>query len=428
MNHLIAEPILPTQAPTRSLRLNFSWTMTGNVVYAASQWGILLMLARLGNPEAVGEFSLGLAITAPVLLFSGLQLRAIQATDAHDRFQFADYAGLRLLTSTAAVLGTCIVSAILQTGRMRFIVAAFALAKGVESFSDVVYGLWQHHERLDLVAQSLILRGVLSVAAAAGCFLAFGSVWTAVCGIAAVWLVVFCAFDLRHAYKVAGNRKQLIFPRFSRPSLKQLVHLALPLGIGTMLTSFSGNVPRYVIGHVRGVTELGIFSAVGYVLLAGGMIVNALGQSSIPRLAYYSSQNRMGDFWRLSNTLLLAGMILGVTGIAVAASFGSRIITMMYGSEYAGDTKLLVWLTVAAAASYLASFAGYSLTAAGHFRVQIPLLSFITALTAAACYVMVKSGGAVGVAKALTLAGFVQLAASMTILRYKERRRFVTVS
>jgi hypothetical protein len=39
----------------RSLRLNFSWTIVGNVVYAGTQWGILVLLARLGTPEAVGQ-------------------------------------------------------------------------------------------------------------------------------------------------------------------------------------------------------------------------------------------------------------------------------------------------------------------------------------------------------------------------------------
>ena len=77
---------------------------------------------------------------------------------------------------------------------------------------------------------------------------------------------------------------------------------------------------------------------------------------------------------------------------------------------------------VAAAAGYMASFGGYSLTAARHFQVQIPLFSFITALTIVLCYVMVRAGGAVGAAKALAVVGFVQLAAIVAILRYMEAR------
>jgi hypothetical protein len=49
-----------------SLRRNFAWTVLGNVTYAACQWGMLVALAKLGSPEMVGQFALGLAIGAPV--------------------------------------------------------------------------------------------------------------------------------------------------------------------------------------------------------------------------------------------------------------------------------------------------------------------------------------------------------------------------
>jgi hypothetical protein len=45
--------------PRLSLRLNFSWTMVGNFVYAGCQWGMLMVLAKLGTPEIVGTFALG---------------------------------------------------------------------------------------------------------------------------------------------------------------------------------------------------------------------------------------------------------------------------------------------------------------------------------------------------------------------------------
>jgi hypothetical protein len=40
-----------------SLRLNFSWALAGNIIYAACQWGMLSVLAKLGSPEMVGLFA-----------------------------------------------------------------------------------------------------------------------------------------------------------------------------------------------------------------------------------------------------------------------------------------------------------------------------------------------------------------------------------
>ncbi|MDZ4874013.1 MAG: hypothetical protein CLLPBCKN_003409 [Chroococcidiopsis cubana SAG 39.79] len=92
------QPKIPT------LRQNFSWTFVGNVVYAACQWGMLVMLAKLGSPEILGQFTLGFALTAPVIMFTNLQLRTIQATDAKQQYYFGDYLGLRLLATGLALL------------------------------------------------------------------------------------------------------------------------------------------------------------------------------------------------------------------------------------------------------------------------------------------------------------------------------------
>src|SRR5580704_14620345 len=120
-----------TCLPAASLRVNFSWTMLGNVVYRGTQWGILVLLARLSSPEAVGQFSLGLAIAAPVMLFAGLQLRAVQATDARVQFQFSDYAGLRILLTAVAALLILGIGGTLYRGETALAVGAFALSKGI---------------------------------------------------------------------------------------------------------------------------------------------------------------------------------------------------------------------------------------------------------------------------------------------------------
>src|SRR5688500_18644573 len=73
-------------AAGNSLRSNFAWTLTGNIGYAACQWGMLVLLAKMGSTEMVGQFALALAILTPILGFTNLQLRSVQATDARRDF------------------------------------------------------------------------------------------------------------------------------------------------------------------------------------------------------------------------------------------------------------------------------------------------------------------------------------------------------
>ena len=135
----VGQPALPL-----SLRQNFAWTVAGNVVYGACQWGMLVALAKLGSPQMLGQFALGLTIGAPVMMLANLQLRAVQATDARDEYRFGDYLGLRLLTT---VLAFTTIAAIALLARYRWqtalVVILVGAAKSVENLSDVFYGLFQ---------------------------------------------------------------------------------------------------------------------------------------------------------------------------------------------------------------------------------------------------------------------------------------------
>src|SRR4051794_13845152 len=147
-----------------SLRANFSWTFTGNVVYAACQWGILVVLAKLGSPEMVGQFALGLAVTAPVMQFTNLQLRAIQSTDAKSEFSLRDYLGLRLITTIVALLVIIGIAVVANYRQETLLVILFVgLAKGFESISEIFYGQLQQCERMDRIAISMIIKGILSL-------------------------------------------------------------------------------------------------------------------------------------------------------------------------------------------------------------------------------------------------------------------------
>src|SRR5213592_1689310 len=68
-------------AQGRSLASNTGWTFAGNLALAAGQWSLLLVLAHLAPPEAVGIFALALAVTAPLATFGALNLRIVHVTD-----------------------------------------------------------------------------------------------------------------------------------------------------------------------------------------------------------------------------------------------------------------------------------------------------------------------------------------------------------
>lgn len=415
-----------------SLRRNFSWTFVGNVVYAACQWGMLVVLAKLGSPEMVGQFTLGLAVTAPVILFTNLQLRAVQVTDAKQQYVFGDYLGLRLL---ATGLALAIIVAITLIAGYRWetslVILVVGLAKAIESISDVFYGLIQQHERMDRIAISLMIKGPLSLLfLALGVYLTGSVLWGAV-GLAFAWIIVLIGYDIGSGALMLKNQpltpqgevdrelvlvKAKIQPRWHLKTLRKLVWLCLPLGFVMMLISLNTNIPRYFIEHYLGERELGIFAATTYLMAATGIVVNALGQSASPRLAKYYASGNNHAFRTLLLKLVGIGVLIGIAGILVATITGRNILYFMYRPEYAKYADLLVWVMVATAISDIASFLGYGMSAARYFRIQMPIFILVTATSATSCFWLIPIYGLQGAAIALIIAAIVEASFSLGVI------------
>ena len=188
-----------------SLRAGVMWTGFGNGVYLGCQYATLMMLAKLGNPTLVGQFSLGLAITAPVIILSQMQLRQMQVTDVKSEYVFADYFCSRLILSAlalAAIGGVVAFSG--YSHAIRVVILLIALAKIFESLSDVAYGTIQRHERMDLIAVSLVIKGLGSLLAFGLALWLTGSLIWSLSGMCVVWTALFFFYDLPTARPVSA--------------------------------------------------------------------------------------------------------------------------------------------------------------------------------------------------------------------------------
>lgn len=411
---------IPCSAPAGvkppRLRTVFAWTLAGNVIYAGCQWGMISVLAKRGTTVAVGQFALALAITAPVFMLANLFLRGIQATDARDEFSFGEYFTLR---AVGTAVGLAVIAIILLAYRRDSlslgVVLFVSAAKSVESFTDVIAGLLQKHERLDQVAISMMLKGVCSVVAFSAAFLLSHNVVYASAAMAVTWLAVFVAYDLRVARRLlhAGERYLV----WNRSRLMELTKLAAPVGIVMGLVSLNANIPRYAVEHYRGSGELGIFAALAYLVVVVNLIVNALGQSAIARLSRSFAEGNLRHFRMVLERMSLIGVGVAALGIVAALLIGRPTLRLIYGPVYAAHLNLLLMLIGISGVTAVASFMGYGMSAARRFRQQLPVTLISVATCAVAAYTLTPLWGLMGAAGAILLAVLAQIAGSFVVLR-----------
>jgi O-antigen/teichoic acid export membrane protein len=393
-------------------RANLAWTSAGTVVYAASNWAVLCLIAKLGTPEMVGQYALGLAVITPVLMLAQMNLRAVLATDARGEHCFRDYWRLRIhgtLLGLAVIVGLAAMGYGVRTGA---IIVAVGLSQSVEGISDIYFGLMQRHERMDRITVSQIWRGLLSLAAMGLGVWATGSVFWGALAMFGARALVLVFYDAAAGTRDFVACEPKIESGWRQSGLRQLslLWLAAPLAAVMLLNSLCTNMPRYFLDHYLGTAELGIFSAAASLVAVGNNIVNAVGQAVTPRLAKLLAWEGQEKFSSFSVRLMGFGLALGLCAVGCALTQGPWVMRLMFKPEYARHNDLLVMLMMAGATSYIASMAGYAVTAARSFQLQAPVFAMAALATLGASAWLIPGHGLAGAAWALGIASAVQLA------------------
>ncbi len=405
-----------------SVRRGFAWLVAGYAAYMLCQWAMIVVLARWGSPEKVGQFGLALATTAPIVLFTGLGLRRVLATDARVDARFADFLGLRLMTNVAAMgLTALVVASAGYRAETALVILAMGVAKAIEATSDIVHGLFQKRGRVDFVAHSLLLRGPFALAGLAAGYLATRDVFWGVLGIGAGSLAVFALYDWPRAARLqgvvapAGEAGAPAAASFAR-RYAALAALALPLGVVALLTSLKASLPSLVIAKHLGEGVLGLFLALAYFHAASNRIVSALGEAATVRLASHYAGREQEKFALLLGAMVLTALGIGAAGLGIAAAAGRPLMAFFYGAAYAEESAVLVLIMAAACAANLQTVLDYAMTSARRFKVQPWLYGASAGLLFLLCAALVPAYGLRGAALALVVGSLVEIVATAAVV------------
>lgn len=390
---------LPTER--LSLAKNFSWSLSANIATAASQWGLLVILARLGSPTIVGQYALGLALVAPLSLLLDLSLRQVQVTDIRSEYPFSTYLQLRCITVLFTLVTVLIIAGLAGYGvSTSLVLVLVCIAKGVDSISDIIYGLLQKQEVMDIIGKSMIADAVMSLFSAALVLPLTGSLPLAIISmiIPSVTMLVFYEIPQCKAFE-----SQINFRPKNIGLLKPLAFTALPMGIAAAVVSLSANLPRYILETVTNEATLGTFAVLSYPLVAGATVVGALSQSALPRLADYYSTSHFDHFLRLLKRLIVLSILLGLGAIVLAVIAGQWILNLVFGSQYGDLRSVFILLVIGMAFGFINWFLNAALSAVRAFRQMLFTQIVFLAVTLLVSVIWIPTFGLIGAAWAVTI-------------------------
>lgn len=399
-----------------SLRQNFSWNFIGSLTYSFSQFIILIILTKVTNPEMVGLYSLGLAVTAPVLMLTNLQLRQIQATDTTDEYKYNDYFGLRIITGFVAFL---IIIVLIYLSNYSFeksiVIFLVGLSKIIDSYSDVVYGQLQQNERMDYIGKSRIIKGIITVVVFGASLLITRNLFLSLIMLNFIWFLIFWFYDQKTVQLYNKN----ISPVFNFKKLKRLVILAFPLGLVLMLGSLNNNLPRIVLEKLFDAEALGYFSAIAYILSVGNIFIQSVGQAASPRLAKLFKNRSYKEFSRIIIFLMILGAVIGLLCTLITIFFGEIILEIIYDASYANYNYLFTLIMFSGVFLFPASFLGYGITAMRLFKIQPFIGIFGLIVTLIFSLLLIPSFGLLGAVYTIIIGSFAQFFIRLLVIIFK---------
>ena len=161
-----SESISEREVKPLSIKQNMLWNSFGSITYLACQWLITILVVRLSSGyEAAGTLSLAMSVYNIFAPFAIYRMYTYQVSDVKRENTVGEYFAFRIITSSAALVCCLVYAALTCPGSALLAIALYAIFKIVGLLIDVLHGLDQVNKRMDYIGKSLVIQGVLTLAA-----------------------------------------------------------------------------------------------------------------------------------------------------------------------------------------------------------------------------------------------------------------------
>ncbi|MBE6633010.1 MAG: lipopolysaccharide biosynthesis protein [Ruminococcaceae bacterium] len=383
-----------------SMKKNLLWNAAGNVIYLMCQWLITVLVTVLGGLEDAGVLSIAMSLSATFQTLAMFGIRNFQVSDLEGKYSDSGYLTLRAITCGGALV-LCVGAALFSgySAEQQIAILLFMLFRLAESYSDVLHGIAQKNERLDVAGKSFAMKGLGALICFLGGYLFTHSLNVSLLLMTVLSVASTCLYDLPQVRRLASFR--LLGGAFE---CGRLALEALPLCVYLFLYTALSTLPKLILERACGGEILGAYSSI----FAPALLLQiATGYLYNPFATQFAAYRRTGD--RSAYRRLLTKLLVSIFGVAavvmIAAQFlGAFALRLVYGEQIESYVYMLnPILILNFIISYFGLFAMLA-TVQRRFRYLIGAVAVGFAITLATSAAMIRGLGPNGASYALILA------------------------
>ena len=320
-------------------RSSYTWNALNAIISALQNPVILLVITRTNGVYDAGVFSIAFAI-ATLMLYVGLYgLRRFQSSDLDEKYSFSEYHGMRILTCSMMIFISiiyCIYGMIFTGYSMEkaLVIFMICIVKVCQAYSDVYHGCMQQKGRLDVATKSYSIRYGLEMAAYAAMLVITHNLLlsTAAFMAASIAGLIFTSVN-------AGRNYCTYRPSFNRTKIKALAIEGFPLFASLFLNMYISNAPKYAIDaflteEIQAIYNM-VFMPAFVVMLIANFIFNPI-LTTYAELWLESTRESIAKLKKQIRKQMLFILALTVLGLAIAATIGIPVLSVIFGVDLAG--------------------------------------------------------------------------------------------
>ena len=321
-----------------SLKRGMIVNSLGSLTGLGCQWLITIVVVRLANGfDDAGLYSLAMSVYGIFGPLAQYRMYTYQISDVRAENSTGEYMGIRILTSSGALLLCVVYSALTCPSSFLPIILLYGLFKTTGLVIDVLHACDQAHRRLEYIGISLALQGVGSLVSFAVMMSVFGSLELALLGMVVATLLVGLLFDLPRTSRFDSLR-----PRFNSQKIKRFLISCFPIVVAGVAVSASTSLPRQYLSYAMGDAALGVYASVAAPVALIQMGVSYIYNPLLGIFAEYYESHDRAAFTKLMGKTAAAMVVVGL-GSAVAVSIlGEPLLVLFYGTDIEGYAYLLL--------------------------------------------------------------------------------------
>lgn len=415
-------------------RSTYVWNAVSATMLAMQSPVILMVLQRTNGTADAGIFSIAIAIANLMMYVGQYGIRRFQASDVKEQFSFEDYHGMRIITCTILIIASLAYGlfGMFYRGYSQTKFAAIfmvCMLKFIQAYSDVYHGNMQQKGRFDVAAKATAFRYTFEIVILALMLIATHNLLLSTFVCVASSIVVMFLMSVNAGSHYCKSLK----PRFKGEAIKGLFIEGFPLFVSMFLNTYIGNAPKYAIDayltdDVQAIFNY-IFMPAFVVQIVAQFIFNPI-ITDYARLWHDHTLKSYNRFVKSLRKMSVAVLGLTLLGLAVAATIGIPVLSIVFGVDLAGYKKELCIIMLGGG---MLAYATYFSTVIAIIRIQKTLVICYGVVSAMALILskpFVAGGGIVGASWMYVMLMAV-LAVALFIAMYlrfaKERKELETV-